>query len=97
MHIHPSKFYIRYQILFLILEQLIIFKPFVFSSQPLTSTKGNNSWLKALGKCISTSPCALKELPLDCFESGSDGYDTLDFSKRLRLLNFLCDESLCTE
>ncbi|RVW44837.1 Cell division cycle-associated 7-like protein [Vitis vinifera] len=76
---------------------LIIFKPFVFSSQPLTSTKGNNSWLKALGKCISTSPCALKELPLDCFESGSDGYDTLDFSKRLRLLNFLCDESLCTE
>ncbi|XP_019080822.1 uncharacterized protein LOC100265236 isoform X2 [Vitis vinifera] len=75
----------------------LILKDLGQHSQPLTSTKGNNSWLKALGKCISTSPCALKELPLDCFESGSDGYDTLDFSKRLRLLNFLCDESLCTE
>ncbi|XP_034706874.1 uncharacterized protein LOC117930364 isoform X2 [Vitis riparia] len=75
----------------------LILKDLGQHSQPLTSTKGNNSWLKALGKCISTSPCALKELPLDCFESGSDGYDMLDFSKKLRLLNFLCDESLCTE
>ena len=30
------------------------------------------------------SPCALKELPSDCFEKGSDGYDALDFSIGLR-------------
>ena len=76
---------------------LIISMHFLFSSRPLSSANGKNSWLVALGQCVSKSQCASKELPSDCFDRGSDGYDELDFSKKIRLLNFLCDEVLCTE
>ncbi|KAE8022112.1 hypothetical protein FH972_007943 [Carpinus fangiana] len=63
------------------------------SSSP---TNGRNSWWPALGKCISESQCVLKELHLDCFDRGADEYDNLDFSMKLRILNFLCDEALGT-
>ncbi|XP_077253222.1 zinc-finger domain of monoamine-oxidase A repressor R1 protein isoform X2 [Tasmannia lanceolata] len=59
--------------------------------------KDGNSWIQALGKCISESHYASKDFPLDCFNVGANGYDTLDTSKKLRLLNFLCDETLGTE
>ena len=95
----PYKLYIKLNSILcdVIFNYLIIFMDFLFSSQPLNSANGKNSWLKALGQCISKSQCASKELPSDCFDSGSDGYDELDFSKKLKLLNFLCDEVLCTE
>ncbi|KAF9610519.1 hypothetical protein IFM89_022799 [Coptis chinensis] len=55
-----------------------------------------NSWLQALGKCISESECSFDEVPSNCFIRDSSGYYILDSSKKLRLLNFLCDEALCT-
>ncbi|XP_010265236.1 PREDICTED: uncharacterized protein LOC104603026 [Nelumbo nucifera] len=62
----------------------------------LSPTSSGNSWLKALGKCISESQCTVQEIPSDCFDRGSDGYDKLDASKKLRVLTFLCDETLGT-
>ncbi|KAK9277889.1 hypothetical protein L1049_027446 [Liquidambar formosana] len=59
--------------------------------------KGGNSWFKVFSKCISNSQYPLKELMLDSFDiDGGAEYDKLDFSKKLRLLNFLCDEALST-
>ncbi|XP_057737982.1 uncharacterized protein LOC130955181 [Arachis stenosperma] len=67
------------------------------NSPPLTTASGNNSWLKALEDLISESKLALEGFPLDCFKEGIGGYHELDLSKKLSLLNFLCDEALCTE
>lgn len=66
-------------------------------SPSITSADGRNSWLQAIGKCLSGSKCTFKDFPLDCLDKGVDGYDKLDLSKKLRLLNFLCDEALSTE
>ncbi|KAF3443908.1 hypothetical protein FNV43_RR13598 [Rhamnella rubrinervis] len=60
------------------------------------SLSDKNSWFQALEKHISESKCASKELSSVCFGRDGRGYDVLDFSKKLRLLNFLCDEALCT-
>ncbi|KAE8713339.1 Zinc-finger domain of monoamine-oxidase A repressor R1 protein, putative isoform 2 [Hibiscus syriacus] len=56
----------------------------------------NASWFCALGQCVSESQCALKEVPSDIYDSGVDAYNTLDSSMKLKLLNILCDEALCT-
>ncbi|XP_058088142.1 uncharacterized protein LOC131235057 isoform X3 [Magnolia sinica] len=63
----------------------------------LDSTSSGNSWIQVLSKCISESQCASKDLPLDCINRGTDEYEKLDSSTKLRVLNFLCDETLCTE
>ncbi|KAF5479874.1 hypothetical protein F2P56_000659 [Juglans regia] len=60
-------------------------------------TNGRKSWWQALGNCISESQCASKELRSDCFDRGVDEYDKLDFSMKLKILNFICDEALGTE
>ncbi|XP_042519407.1 uncharacterized protein LOC122093188 [Macadamia integrifolia] len=65
-------------------------------SHLLSKTSSRDSWLKALGKCISESHFVLKDLPVDCFDRGGDSYDKLDSSQKLRVLNFLCDETLGT-
>ncbi|XP_044467323.1 uncharacterized protein LOC123197205 isoform X2 [Mangifera indica] len=49
---------------------------------------------KALRKCVTDSKCVLNDIPSDCFNGGDDGYDKLDNVKKLKLLNFLCDEAL---
>ncbi|XP_075633014.1 uncharacterized protein LOC142605499 isoform X1 [Castanea sativa] len=66
--------------------------------EPLLSSpmNGRESWCQALGKIISESPSVLNELLSDSFNGGVDEYDKLDFSMKLRILNFLCDEALGT-
>lgn len=49
-----------------------------------------------LKQCIEESECTLRELPLDFLDSGLSGYDSLELSDKLKLLNFLCDEVLGT-
>ncbi|XP_071704278.1 uncharacterized protein [Rutidosis leptorrhynchoides] len=51
------------------------------------------SWLEDFKECISESMYTLKDSLLEWF---NDGYDEMNFSKKLRLLNFLCDETLET-
>ncbi|XP_021887955.1 uncharacterized protein LOC110807212 isoform X2 [Carica papaya] len=62
----------------------------------LTPTAGKRSWLQALGQCISESEFQFKYFSTNCFNKVVDGYEKLDASKKLKLLNFLCDEVLCT-
>ncbi|MED6160643.1 hypothetical protein PIB30_053291 [Stylosanthes scabra] len=66
-------------------------------SPSLTNGSGKNSWLKALEDLISESELARSGFPLDWFNGGIGGYHELDLSKKLSILNFLCDEALCTE
>lgn len=69
-----------------------------YRSPSLTTTKGDNSWLKALEDLISeSSDLELKDFPLDWLKEGINGYYDLDLSNKLRLLNFICDEALGTE
>ncbi|KAK4749508.1 hypothetical protein SAY87_026957 [Trapa incisa] len=65
-------------------------------SSPSILANGKNSWLKALKEYASKSRTSLGELAL-CLDGGADGYDNLRTSKKLRLLNFLCDEVLSTD
>ncbi|KAE9590275.1 putative transcription factor C2H2 family [Lupinus albus] len=67
------------------------------SSPSLTTNTGKNSWLKALEDLISDESLVLKDFPLDWLNEGITGYHNLDLSKKLMLLNFLCDEALGTE
>ncbi|QCD93235.1 hypothetical protein DEO72_LG5g1307 [Vigna unguiculata] len=63
----------------------------------LTASDGSNSWLKALKDLIAESDYIMKDFPLDWLEEGASGYHNLDLSRKLTLLNFLCDEALGTE
>nr|XP_011467761.1 PREDICTED: uncharacterized protein LOC101313631 isoform X1 [Fragaria vesca subsp. vesca] len=56
-----------------------------------------DSWFEHLRCYFSESQLLLKELPSDFFSRGVEGYHSLDFSQKLRVLNFLCDEALDTE
>lgn len=69
---------------------------FLYSPQTFSPTQGKNYWLRALKNYISGSQNALKSLPFDSLDGESGGYDTLDSSTKLRLLNYLCDEVLET-
>ncbi|KAK9106945.1 hypothetical protein Syun_022956 [Stephania yunnanensis] len=62
-----------------------------------TTTNNGDSWAQGLCKCMFDSHYALKEFPFDCFDIHGEGYKKLDTTKKLRLLNFLCDEALGTE
>ncbi|KAM6549245.1 hypothetical protein CsatB_020921 [Cannabis sativa] len=66
----------------------------IYFTRP-SSISDNNSWLQDLENCISESECVSKELST-WFGKGVKGYGSLAFSKKLRILNFLCDEVLCT-
>ncbi|KAG8384066.1 hypothetical protein BUALT_Bualt04G0079400 [Buddleja alternifolia] len=63
---------------------------------PLSPSYGKHSWYNALKKSLSESQSVLKAQELDSLETVVD-YETLDASKKLRILNFLCDEVLQTE
>ncbi|KAI3820959.1 hypothetical protein L1987_08515 [Smallanthus sonchifolius] len=54
------------------------------------------SWVEAFEKCVSESQYPSKESLLECFNLQPNRYVELNFSKKLRLLNFLCDEALGT-
>ncbi|KAL4566419.1 hypothetical protein LXL04_030534 [Taraxacum kok-saghyz] len=51
-----------------------------------------NSWEEDFKECITESQILSKTSLVECFNE----YNELNFSKKLRLLNFLCDEALCT-
>ncbi len=52
--------------------------------------------MQSLTKYVSESQYLLEEMQMDSFDVNGDGYDRLDSSKKLRILNFLCDEVLGT-
>ncbi|XP_073127846.1 uncharacterized protein [Henckelia pumila] len=64
--------------------------------ETLSPSNGKSSWFHALKKCLSESRGVHKVHGLDSLDNASD-YETLATSKKLKLLNFLCDEVLGTE
>ncbi|XP_059642758.1 uncharacterized protein LOC132284649 [Cornus florida] len=88
----------KYSVVFQFHIQLLSFiqKDLGEKSPTLCPTNDKNSWVHALKNCVSKSEFVLKELPLKCLDKGTDGYDSLDFSKKLILLNCICDEVLST-
>lgn len=58
--------------------------------------KDGDGWLRSLKTCIEESECELKELSVDSIKD-SYGFESLEQSQKLLLLNFLCDEVLLTE
>ncbi|KAG5522620.1 hypothetical protein RHGRI_034690 [Rhododendron griersonianum] len=60
-------------------------------------TQSRMPWLQALYRCICESQFRSRELLLDCLNLAAEGDGELSSSKKLRLLNFLCDEALGTE
>ncbi|CAI8594140.1 unnamed protein product [Vicia faba] len=64
-------------------------------SSSLTAGDGKRSWLIVLKDLITET--GLKEFPLDLLNKGISGYNDLDLSKKLILLNFICDEALGTK
>lgn len=73
-----------------------IFVSFWCRYPSLTASNGKKSWLKALEDLITESDIVLKEFPLDLLNKGISGYYEMDLSKKLILLNFICDEALST-
>ncbi|CAJ2659488.1 unnamed protein product [Trifolium pratense] len=65
-------------------------------SSSLTASDGKDSWLTLLKDLITESDLGLKEFPLDWLDKGISGYNDLDISKKLIILNFICDEALGT-
>ncbi|EOA16270.1 hypothetical protein CARUB_v10004415mg [Capsella rubella] len=64
------------------------------TSVGLTATDA--SWFTAIGECLSESEVQLDDFPPEMFKKGISQYEKLNSSKRLQLLNFLCDETLGT-
>ncbi|KAJ0989202.1 hypothetical protein J5N97_007558 [Dioscorea zingiberensis] len=64
---------------------------------PSYSPDNARSWLQDLGKCITQSHCTARVLHLDCHDWDSIDYDNLESSEKLKILNFLCDETLGTD
>ncbi|KAI3665519.1 hypothetical protein L6452_44146 [Arctium lappa] len=58
-------------------------------------THGDDTWLKALKSCIPKSKHLFEAF--DCIDKEGGGYDRLNSSMKLKLLNFLCDDVLGTE
>lgn len=56
----------------------------------------NNNWFNAIGDLLLKSGILSDEFPPETFKGGVAKYNEMDASRRLKLLNFLCDESLST-
>lgn len=72
-------------------------KKVVFVSRPLAYTRDGDAWVIDVGKYISESAFISKGFPLNSINQGISGYKNLSPSCKLRVLNFLCDETLSTE
>ncbi|PSS30575.1 Cell division cycle-associated 7-like protein [Actinidia chinensis var. chinensis] len=87
---------VRFHIQLLSLIQEDLGEKYKALSTVISAKDGKNSWLHVLQNCVSRSQCMFQILKLEQFGWEADDYESLDSSKKLRLLNLLCDEFLCT-
>ncbi|XP_039046535.1 uncharacterized protein LOC120186728 [Hibiscus syriacus] len=83
---------VQFHIRLLSMMQKDLGKEYPCLSRDLSET----SWAQVLGEYISDSQKPLNQSPSDCLDMSDDRYEKLNSSKKLRLLNFLCDEALVT-
>nr|XP_016439054.1 PREDICTED: uncharacterized protein LOC107764996 [Nicotiana tabacum] len=62
----------------------------------VTSTEGKNSWYADIKMCISESPSVSRTMGLYSLSNGTDQFENLSPSEKLKILNFICDEVLET-
>ncbi|XP_013699006.2 uncharacterized protein LOC106402763 isoform X1 [Brassica napus] len=62
----------------------------------LSLSATDSTWFSSLGECLLQSGVLSDVFPPETFKSGVSEYKKMDASARLKLLNFLCDESLST-
>ncbi|CAG7903983.1 unnamed protein product [Brassica rapa] len=62
----------------------------------LSLSATDSTWFSSLGECLLQSGVMSDVFRPETFKSGVSEYKKMDASTRLKLLNFLCDESLCT-
>ncbi|KAF8050976.1 hypothetical protein N665_1839s0005 [Sinapis alba] len=62
----------------------------------LSLSATDSTWFSSLGECLLQSGVLSDVFPPKTFKSGVSEYKKMDASTRLKLLNFLCDESLTT-
>ncbi|CAN6933888.1 unnamed protein product [Brassica oleracea] len=62
----------------------------------LSLSATDSTWFSSLGECLFQSGVLSDVFPPETFKSGVSEYKKMDASARLKLLNFLCDESLST-
>ncbi|KAL0662375.1 hypothetical protein Bca4012_099212 [Brassica carinata] len=55
-----------------------------------------DKWFNVLGDCLAQSEVKLDDFPPEMFQKGIAEYEEMGSSQRLKLLNFLCDETLST-
>ncbi|KAB2001320.1 hypothetical protein ES319_D12G293900v1 [Gossypium barbadense] len=88
---HPSI--VQFHILLLSMMQKDLGKEYPCLNKNLSE----KSWVQILGEYINDSQYPLKQPLLDCLDvGGGDKYERLNSSKKLKVLNFLCDEALST-
>ncbi|XP_040939738.1 uncharacterized protein [Gossypium hirsutum] len=87
---HPSI--VQFHILLLSMMQKDLGKEYPCLNKNLSE----KSWVKVLVEYINDSQYPLKQPLLDCLDVGGDKYERLNSSKKLKVLNFLCDEALST-
>ncbi|XP_017637110.1 uncharacterized protein LOC108479173 isoform X2 [Gossypium arboreum] len=88
---HPSI--VQFHILLLSMMQKDLGKEYPCLNKNLSE----KSWVKVLVEYINDSQYPLKQPLLDCLDvGGGDKYERLNSSKKLKVLNFLCDEALST-
>ncbi|EOA34874.1 hypothetical protein CARUB_v10022456mg [Capsella rubella] len=63
----------------------------------LSLSATDSSWFTAIGEILLQSEVSYDEFPPETFEVGLAEYEKMDASRRLKLLNILCDESLSTQ
>ncbi|KAL0725152.1 hypothetical protein Bca4012_039751 [Brassica carinata] len=56
----------------------------------------DDRWFNVLGNCLAESEVNLDDFPSEMFQKGIAAYEEMGSSQRLKLLNFLCDETLST-
>ena len=66
------------------------------SYRSLSLSATDSTWFSSLGECLLQSGVMSDVFRPETFKSGVSEYKKMDASTRLKLLNFLCDESLCT-
>ncbi|KAL0701073.1 hypothetical protein Bca4012_057195 [Brassica carinata] len=62
----------------------------------LSLSATDSTWFSSIGECLLQSGVLSDVFPPETFKSGVSEYKKMNASTRLKLLNFLCDESLST-
>ncbi|XP_044951202.1 uncharacterized protein LOC123401451 isoform X1 [Hordeum vulgare subsp. vulgare] len=65
--------------------------------KPLKYPRHGDAWIRKLGRYITDSTLHAKDFTLECLSHGLFGYKNLSPSRKLDVLNSLCDEALSSE